>query len=60
MERMLHELVKLVHVDMRKKLGCQIAQRQSRAGCGTLKTSDHALKEPKNIVVRDIPAKNTQ
>src|SRR3989338_11528732 len=48
---MLHELVKLVHVDIHEKLRGQIAERQSLSQCSTREAFNNSTDKPENIFV---------
>jgi len=60
MDLMSHELVKLIQVDIRKKLGREIAERESLARSCARETSNHALKKPKNVLVGNILPENAK
>lgn len=48
---MLHELVKLVHIDIHEELRREIAERQTQTCSRALKTTNDLLKEPENVAV---------
>lgn len=52
-EFVLHELVKLVHVDVHEKLGGEVTERQSFSGNSRIETPHNLPKETKNVAIRN-------
>jgi hypothetical protein len=53
-ERVLGELIKLIHVDVHEKLTGEVTERESFAGRGRMKTLDDVLQQGYGAFVREM------
>lgn len=59
-QRVLHKLVKLIHVHVYQQLGGKIAQRKPDTRSGAVKTPDNLFEQPERLAIRNIRLENAQ
>lgn len=59
-QRVLHKLVKLIHVHIDQELGGEVAERKPNTWSGAVETPDNLFQQPERLAIRNICFENAQ